>query len=280
MRTLLAMLCLCAASALTSARAQSEASPAVQQPAVPPTGRLTLSANGSTLSSADSGRGASIGWLRFLGSDALIGLSVEHQSIADAQWTFASVTGAVSHTSAGGRKLTFQGEVQRGSGDEGGRSFSYRSTSAGITRAVTDRVSLRFESREIDIDRTHGNLPRLGLSVVWNAHFLTDVAYARSVSGNLGTELVSTRTDYYGARFKLLFGAAFGEAAPSVVNLQPGLALPDNSNLREAFFGVSKPLAHGEFLAVVDHLALGGNERSTLTISYAIPLRGETRSHR
>ena len=281
MRSWLAMLCVSAASALASpAHAQADAAPAVQQPAAPPTGRVTLSANGSTLSSADSGRGASIGWLRFLGSDALIGLSVEHQSIADARWTFGSLSGAVSRTNARGRKINFHGEVQRGSGDEAGRSFTYSTTLAGITRAISDRLSLRFESRQIDIDRTHGNLPQLGLSISWNTHFLTDVAYARSISGNLGTELVSTRTDYYGTHFKLLFGAASGQAAPSVVNLQPGLTLPDNSHLRQVFFGVSKPLARSELLAVVDHLELGGSKRDTLTLSYAIPLHAEKRSHR
>ena len=281
MRPSLAMLCLCGASALTSpARAQPEAPQGLQQPAAPPADRLTLTANGSTLSPADSGRGASVGWLRHLSTEALIGVGVEHQSIADARWTFASVSGALSRASSGGRKINFHGEVQRGSGDEAGRAFTYSSTSAGITGAVTDRLSLRFESREIDIDRTHGNLPQLGLSFSWNARFLTDVAYARSVSGNLGTTLALTRTDYYGERFRLLFGAAFGEAAPSVVNLQPGLPTPDGTSLRQVFAGVSKPLTRGELLAVVDHLELGGSERTTLTISYAIPLRGETRSNR
>ena len=275
------MLCLCGASALASpARAQPEAPQGSQDVAAASADRLTLTANGSTLSPADSGRGASVGWLRHLGSDALIGVGVEHQSIADARWTFASVSGALSRASSGGRKITFHGEAQRGSGDEAGRGFSYSITAAGITGAVTDRLSLRFESREIDIDRTHGNLPRLGLSFTWNTRFLTDVAYARSISGNLGTKLVSTRTDYYGERFRLLFGGAFGQAAPSVVNLQPGLAIPDDRRLRQLFVGVSKPLTRGELLAVVDQLELGSSERATLTISYAIPLQHEARSNR
>lgn len=280
MRAWLATLCVCGATALTSpARAQPESPQALQQPAAP-TDRLTLSANGSTLSPADSGHGAAVGWLHSLSSDALIGLGVEHQSIADARWTFASISGALSRTSSGGRKTNFHGEAQRGSGNEAGRAFTYSTTMVGIARAVTDRLSLRFESRQIDIDRTHGNLLKVGLAFSWNARFLTDVAYARSVSGNLGTDLVLTRTDYYGERFKLLFGAAFGDAAPSVVNLQPGLPIPDGNSLSQVFAGVSKPLARGELLGVVDHLELGGNERTTLTVSYAIPLRRETRSNR
>lgn len=278
MRAWLAMLCLCGASALASpARAQPQASP---QPAAPMADRLTLTANGSTLSAAGGGRGASVGWLRYLRSDATIGLGVESQHIADARWTFASVNGVLTRTTAAGRTINIHAEIHRGSGVDTGRSFSHSVTAAGVTGAVTDRLSLRFETREIDIDRTEGNLPRVGLSFSWNARFSTDVAYARSVSGNLGTELVTTRTDYFGDRFRLLFGAAFGEAAPSVVNLQPGLAVPDGSSLRQFFAGVSKPLERGELLAVADHLQLAGSERTTVTISYAIPLRREARSNR
>jgi hypothetical protein len=276
------MLCVCGASALVSpARAEAQeasASQASPQPAAPPAAappadRLTLTANGSTLSTSDSGRGASVGWLHYLSGQALIGLAVEHQSVADADWSFASFSGALSRTRANGRLINFHGEVQRGSGEEAGRAFTHSVTAVGVTGAVTQRLWLRFESRQIDIDRTEGNLPALGLTFQWNAHFLTDVAYERSVSGNLGTELVLTRTDYFGKRFRLLFGAASGEAAPSVVNLQPGLSVPGANSLREVFAGASKTLGRGELLGVADHLDMSASQRTTLTISYAIPLR-------
>ena len=280
MRAWLAMLCICGASGLASpACAQAEAAQA-QQTAAPIADRLTLTANGSTLSAASGGRGASVGWLRSLRGQGMIGAGVEHQSIADAHWTFGSVNGAWTRVSPAGRPLNLHAEIQRGSGEDTGREFSHSVTAAGVTGAVTDRVSLRFETREIDIDLSDGNLLELGLAFVWNTRFLTDVAYARSVSGNLGTELVATRTDYYGERFRVVFGAAFGEAAPSVVNLQPGLTVPDGSSLRQIFAGVSKPLGRGELLGVADLLELGGSERATLTISYAIPLRTERRSNR
>jgi hypothetical protein len=276
----LVILCLCGASALASpARAQEEASQASSQTAAPIADRLTLSANGSTLSAA-SGGGASIGWLRSLRSEAMIGAGIEHQSVADTRWTFGSVHGAFTRKSPAGRNINLHAEIYRGSGEEAERAFSYSVTAAGVTGAVTDRLSLRFETSEIDIDRTNGNLLELGSSFLWNPRFLTDVAYARSVSGNLGTDLVSTRTDYYGARFRVLFGAAFGEAAPSVVNLLPGLSVPDGSSLRQVFGGVSKPLERGELLAVVDYLQLGGSKRATLTMSYTIPLRRQSRSNR
>lgn len=281
MRVWLAMLCLCGASALVSpARAQPEVPQASPQPAAPIVDRLTLTANGSTLSAASGGRGVSLGWLRDLRSEAMIGLGVQHQTIADARWTFASINGVLTRRSAAGRTLNLTADIHRGSGEDTGRAFDYAVTAAGVMGTVTDRLSLRFETREIDIDRTNGNLPKFGLSFSWNTRFLTDVAYARSVSGNLGTELVSTRTDYFGDRFRLLFGAAFGEAAPSVLNLQPGLSVPDGSSFRQFFAGVSKPLERGELLAVADHLQMGGSERATLTISYTIPLRREQRSNR
>lgn len=281
MRVWLAALWIYGASALASpARAQEEAPQASPQPAAPVTDRVTLSANGSTLSAASGGGGASVGWLRDLRGAAMIGAGMEQQSIADARWAFASVHGALIRKSAAGRNINLHAEIHRGSGDEAGRAFSYAVTAAGVTGAVTDRLSLRFATRRIDIDRSNGNLLELGSSFSWSPRFSTDVAYARSVSGNLGTDLVSTRTDYFGERFRILFGAAFGEAAPSVVNLQPGFPVLDASSLRQIFGGVSKPLARGELSAVADYLELGGSERATLTISYTIPLRAQSRSGR
>ena len=279
MRVWLAMLCVCGASALVSpARAEDQASQASPQPAAPVPDRLTLTANGSTLSAASGGSGASLAWLHYIRSAGMIGLGVEHQSIADASWQFASVNGAFTRKNAAGRTLSIDAVIQRGSGDEAGRAFSYSVTAAGVTDAVTDRVSLRVQSRQIDVDRTNGNLVELGFSYLWNTRFSTNVAYARSVSGNLGTELVSTRTDYYAEHFRVLFGAAFGEAAPSVVNLQPGFPTPGGSSFRQVFGGLSKPLERGELLAVADYLELSGSERVTLTISYTIPLgRGSNR---
>jgi len=276
MRVWLAALCICGASALDpAARAQQQAQPAPQTVA-PIADRLTLTANGSTLSAAHGGRGASIAWLRSM-SDAMIGLGVEHQSIADARWTFGSVNGNWTRMSPAGRPINLHAEIHRGSGEDTGRAFSYSVTGVGVMAAVTDRLSLRFETREIDIDTTDGNLLELGFSFLWNPRFLTDVAYARSVSGNLGTSLVATRTDYYGERLRVLFGTAFGQAAPSVVNLQPGLTVPDGSSVREIFGGVSKPIGRGELMGVADYLQLGGSERATLTIAYTIPLRTERR---
>jgi hypothetical protein len=279
MRGWLAILCVCGASALASpARAQAQASQASPPAAAQVADRLTLTANGSTLSTASGGSGASVAWLHYLRSAGMIGLGVERQSIADSSWQFASVNGAFTRRNEAGRTLSVDAVIQRGSGDEAGRAFNYSVTAAGVTGAVTDRVSLRFQSRQIDVDTTDGNLVELGLSYVWNTRFSTSVAYARSVSGNLGTELVSTRTDYYAQRFKVLFGGAFGETSPSVVNLQPGFSAPGGSTFRQVFGGVSKPLDRGELLAVVDYLDLGGSERATLTISYTIPLsRGSNR---
>jgi hypothetical protein len=179
-----------------------------------------------------------------------------------------------------GRPINLHAEIQRGSGEDTGRAFTYSVMAAGVMGAATDRLSLRFETSEIDIDRTNGNLLELGLVFSWNTRFLTDVGYARSVSGNLGTELVATRTDYHGEHLRVLFGTAFGEAAPALVNLQPGLSVPDGSSLRQVFGGVSKPLGRGELLGVADYLDMGGSERATLTISYTIPLRTERRSNR
>ena len=58
-------------------------------------------------------------------------------------------------------------------------------------RPSRSKFSVQLEARQIDIDTTHGNLPKLGLTYLWTPRLLTNVSYAHSVGGNLGTELTS-----------------------------------------------------------------------------------------
>lgn len=253
---------------LALAEAPSPA-PAVQ---AQPHDRLLLSANGSTLSGSSGGGGGAVRWLRNLSAESLIGAGVEYQTLADAHWTFASLSGSLTRGSESSKRWTLYGEAHQGSGSTAGDSFSYSVVAAGIARSLTSALSLQLEDRQIDIDKTHGNLPKLGLTYLWNPRLLTTVSYANSVGGNLGTEIVSGRIDFYGQGFSALGGGAFGDAAPAVVNLQTGLVLPER-HLKQVFAGLSKPFSRGELMAVADYLDLAGSERWTLTVSWTIHLR-------
>ena len=252
--------------AMTADAARAQGSP-------PGDDRLILGANASTLTGGSGGGGAAVTWLHGLSAGTLVGIGAEHQSIANAHWTLGSALGSVTRGTESGTRTSFSGEFHVGSGDIGGRHFSYSLVVLGASRTLTKDLSVQLEDRQIDIDTSHGNLPKLGLTYAWNQRFQTSLTYARSVGGNLGTELFSARVDFFGGRAGFLAGGAVGRAAPAVVNLQTGIERPA-LNLKQVFVGVSKPFSRANLQLVADYLDLAGSRRTTLSFTYTLPLRG------
>jgi hypothetical protein len=231
-----------------------------------PPDRITLSGSGATLQDTDDhGGGASLNYLHYFTPDAVLGVGAEYQYIADANWTFGSLRGSWSRGDSSSR-FSLYGEVNYGNGDDNGRDFDYAVEVLGISQSFTSKFFVLLEGRQIDIDTSHGNLPKLGLTYVWSPHLTTSVSYANSVSGNLGTELYSARVDYYGSHVNLLVGGAAGTAASSVVNLQPGLTLP-SQDTREGFIGIGKTFSRGELLLLGDYLEFGDSDKVTVILS-------------
>lgn len=231
-----------------------------------PPDRLAFSANGVRLVDVDDGGGGSINYLHYLTPDALIGVGAEHQFIAESQWTFGSLRGAYGF-GAPETKTTLYAEVHAGQGDEDGRDFDYGVGVLGVSQSFGRKFSIQLETRQIEVDRSSGNLPKIGLTYFWSPQWSTNVAYAKSVSGNLGTELTSGRIDYYGRGLNLFVGAATGSADPVVLNLQPGITLPV-SNLKQGFAGLGRTFSFGELQLVSDYLESGDNERITVTLNF------------
>lgn len=242
-----------------------------------PDDRLIFSVQGSSLETAGDGGGGAVRWLHNVNAGTLIGAGVDYQTIAGSNWAFASLSASVTPEGQADGRWTFYGEVQQGSGSDDGGSFSYSIFSAGVFRALTSKLSLQLDDQQIDIDTTHGNLPKLGLSYLWNTKLLTSVSYMHSVSGNLGTRLGSARIDYFGKSVNFLVGGAFGQASPAVIDLQTGVVFP-GSDLKEVFVGLSKPLSRGELMLVADYVDLEGIERVTLTLNCTIHLRARNQT--
>jgi len=261
------MRCLLTASCLSLAAASCVAgiANAAEVDARPPD-RLILTANGSRLVDIDDGGGGSLNWLHYFTPDALFGVGAEHQAIADSQWSFGTLRGSFSSGDPASRFGVF-GEVSRGDGDENGRNFTYSVAVLGLSQAFTSKFSVQLEGRQIDIDTTHGNLPKLGLTYILTPRLATNVSYAHSVGGNLGTELWTARIDHYGRYVTLTLGGATGQADPSVINLPPGLRLP-SQNLKEGFVGIGKTFSRGEVQLLGDYLKLAESEKVTLTLSF------------
>jgi hypothetical protein len=233
--------------------------------------RLLFSASGATLSVASGGGGGSAGWLHNFSADNLAGAAVEYDTIANAHWTFGSLNAATTSGPAGAR-LSLYGEIHEGEGDIGLRRFDYSVEAVGLIRTFGPHLSLQLEDREIDIDTSRGNLPKLGVTYLWGPRLQTAVAFQHSVSGNLGTNLGSIRVDVYGKPLNWLAGGAYGQGAPAVFNLQTGLVEPNSGRLKEVFLGAAKSFARSDLTVVADYLDLSGTRRVTLTVNYIFDL--------
>jgi hypothetical protein len=232
--------------------------------------RLTFSANGSTLTNTNGGGGGALGWLHNFNADSIVGAAAEYQKIADAHWAFGSLSGSITSGQSDGR-LSVYGEIHEGSGNTGAHDFNYAIEALGFIRTFAHRYSAQLEDKQINIDTQHGNLPKIGGSVLWSPTVSTAVAYQRSVTGNLGTSLGSVRIDLYSKFLNWLAGGAFGKGSPAVLNLTTGLFQP-GSTLREEFLGISKTVGHGDMTLVADYVDLAGSKKATLTLNYILDL--------
>jgi hypothetical protein len=242
-----------------------------------PPHKLIVTAMGARLVDVDTGYGGSLGYLHYFTPDVIGGIGVEHQEIAGSEWQFGSLRGAFGFGDPS-TKTTLFGEAHQGKGeDETNRDFDYGVYVLGVSQSFTPKFSVQLESRQIEVDRSHGNLPKLGVTYVWTPQFVTNVAYANSVGGNIGTELTSARVDYYGSLLHVFFGGATGTADPIVLNLQPGVILPV-SDVDEGFIGIGKSFPRGELTLLGDYLKSGDSEKYTVTLSFTayIGARGGT----
>jgi hypothetical protein len=272
MRALLAAAIVGSGALLGASLAKAQQStPAAAAPAGPDD-RLFVSANGSTLEDADDGYGGLVRWLHYFSADALLGLGAEYQSIGDAHWTVGTITGTATRTARSGARSSLYGEVTWGKGRVSDRPYTHAIEALGFIQSWLGGFGLQLEDRQIDVDQTHGNLPKVALSYAWNPRVLTTASYSNSITGNLGTELYALRLDLYGKNANLLTGAAYGDATPAIFNIQTGVVTPAQ-RLREGYLGVSFPFTAGEFSAVGDYLKLADSERITLTLSFNFYLR-------
>lgn len=262
--------CLVAAKARA---VDSSSSAPVAPPATPEDDRLILSGDGSTLTGTNGGEGGSLEFLHSM-PDGVIGAGGEYQKLATAQWAFGTVTGALTGT-AGGMKWSLDGDVHRGAGDiaeyAGTHHFDYGVEALGVSGTFFDALTVQLESRQFDIDTTHGNLPKLGVGMLWARRWLTTVSYARSVSGNLGTELVTLRIDHFGRTINWLAGGATGHVAPPVVNIETGATGPAPP-YREGYVGISRTFPRLELALLGDYLDLSGTRRVTVTLTVTFHL--------
>ncbi|MEA3177327.1 MAG: hypothetical protein QOI59_850 [Gammaproteobacteria bacterium] len=207
--------------------------------------RIALGLQGESLTNTNGGGGAAISWLHNFNADVLAGVGVEHQALANAHWTFGSLNGSYS-IGQGDERYSFYGEAHEGGGNSGNKSLSYHIEALGVAGTYFHKLSILFEDRQFYVDTVSGNLPKLGVSYLWNPHVQTSVSYSYSIGSNLGTRLLGGKIDLYEPGLNWLAGFSVGQATAAVLTgsslvtgedtFAPGL------RVKEGYVGATLPL--------------------------------------
>jgi hypothetical protein len=227
--------------------------------------RLSLMVAGHTLTNTNGGWGASALWLHNFSPDTIFGLGAEHQDLGEARWTFGKLNFNHGFGDATSRtNVYFDASV--GAGDDAAHTYDYLIGTVGVYQALTKQLTLQLEDKQINVDTSHGNLPKLGLQYLWSPHFSTSVAYAHSVSGSLDTRLAMARVDGYTKTMNMFAGLANGQAAPIVTGLAPGTPVP-GFILHQYYIGVGRAFSRADTTAILDYVRLGNSNHWTLTFN-------------
>jgi hypothetical protein len=238
--------------------------------------RIALSAQGSSLTGTGGGGGASAGWLHNFDADTLLGVAAEYQALSVSHWAFASLSGAMTR-GTGDARYTFYGEAHEGAGRNGPNAFKYRIEGIGVTGTYFHRLSATLEDKQVNVESTHGNLPKVQLAYLWNPRFQTTVSHQHSFGGNLGTRLTTARVDVYASQMSFLVGGAIGQASPALLGQLVTQLGPSGSitlaphQLREGYVGVVKsfPRLRSDLTLIVDYQRLSGGEGTVLGVPVA-----------
>jgi hypothetical protein len=253
---------------------QLEAAATDQTPAAPAPAledRLLLSADGAWLTGGSGGGGASALWSHTFAPRDVLNLGGEYQQIANAHWTNGVLSGSFGFGSGTSANAIYF-EAHEGAGDIGAQGFDYSVITAGLLASPSNWLTVQLEERRIDVDTSHGNLPKLGLSFRVAKPLLVSVSYADTAGGNLGTQLTTVRIDYAGQAVNALAGGATGRAAPAVLNLLGQIVQP-SPRLSELFAGVGGSVGRATWQLLADYTDLEGFKRTTVTLSCSLPLR-------
>ena len=231
--------------------------------------KLVLSGNGMTLTGGHGGGGGAATFLTQFDNGNLLGLGLEYQQIYNSHWSNGVINGALKLGSSITTTLYTEGHL--GGGDTAGESFGYTNVAAGFFSALTPWLSVQLEERYIDIEPSHGHLPKVGLSFHIAQALLASLSYAQSFGGNLDTKLGTARVDYAGARFSWLIGGAYGPVAPRVLNLI-GQTVGPSKTLKEGFIGAGKTFGRADWQLIGDYQDLEGFKRTTITLNCTLHL--------
>ena len=222
--------------------------------------RILIGLQGESLTNTSGGGGGSLGWLHNFDANTLAGLGVEHQMLANSHWTFGSINAAHTMGEAN-QRYTLYGEAHEGGGNSGNRALNYHIEAVGLVGTYFSRLSVSLEDRQFFVDTVSGNLPKLGVSYLWNPHVQTTATYAYSIGSNLGTRLATAKLDIYSPGVNWLAGFSFGQATAAVLTGSNNLGVETFApglRVKEGYVGATVPLpsARSEISLILDYQKL------------------------
>jgi hypothetical protein len=237
-----------------------------------PDNRLILGIDAAALTGTRGGYGGNIGYLQQFSPAAVAGIGAQYQSLGGSQWEYGSLDGSYGHALTSSTRWNLSVELHEGRGQTGPRRFDYGIEALAGGLSLPGGLTLSAEARQIDVDTSHGSLPKLSVSEALGAHWLASASYAHSSGGNLATEYGLLRVDFLSAPVNLLAGASIGHVAPAVLDIA-GVLQPQARRLTEGFFGVTRHVGRVDCAVLADELDLAGIHRFTLTLTATVHLR-------
>lgn len=263
-----AMVASCSLCVATFAHAGD--SPAPPEAAASASDQLLFSADASPRAAGAAGQGGSASWLHAFAGGSVFGVGSEFRKVASAQWTNGMAVASLRLAHAAWKpRLLF--DLHEGFGTLAQRPFRYSVVALGFGGDLAPRLSMLVEDRRIDIDTSHGHLPRLTLVAHATPRLDFSGGYAFSTGGNLGTRLLMARVDYLGRRCNALGGITWGPASPAVYDPLRQVIAP-GAHLTESYVGLGLVAGPTRWQLGADHQVVGGTRRTMLTLTGSITL--------
>src|SRR5689334_13151466 len=256
---------------LTATTASVAAPPEDNSSAVSSDNSILVTASADRFNSGDLGSNASLDWIHHFASRP--GLQRTHTlgvaafSAGDSRWSFAKLGAAYSLSDS----ITVQGQASVGGGKAAGEGFGYQVYDSSVSAKVDPRAYIRLGHQFYQIAGSRSHLLKPGLVLVPTHRVQADLTYARSVSGNIGSQFFSARIDFSTRTIDWLGGFSAGDSTPANLNLEIG-STSHTQNFRDVFMGASFRLPQSVLTVMADFLDTQPGNRSRLTIAWKVPI--------
>src|SRR5262249_52460948 len=146
-----------------------------------------------------------------------------------------------------------QAEASVGTGGDAAGGFGYQVYEGELSYKCSRALYVRAGDKFLSISDTHGHLLRSGIDLFPVRNLQAHVTYAHSVSGNLGTQYVSSELDLQLRKLTLVAGYSGGDVVSQNQDLF-SQSTPGGQIFHDAFFGFGVPVSSSELHIVYDAL--------------------------